>query len=155
MQKSSQSGQSSTDEPGADAPFFIVESSTVVATSYLMMNKRTLYHQAILQALAVLQTHAGRPEARCHVEAILQAIRDLEEHAPVESLLEVWLAFYDALAYEDLWLTYTAQQYQIAHRILAAMGTQPIPAQQIEETIAALDGAGFDTMPYVFTLDEE
>ena len=67
-------------------------------------------------------------------------------------MLEVWLARYDALAYEDLWLTYTAKQYQTAHRILGAMGTQPIPTQQIEDTIAALDDAGFDTMPYVFTL---
>lgn len=117
------------------------------------MNKRTLYHQTILQALAVLQTHAGRPEARCHVEAIFRAIRDLEEHAPEESLLEVWLALYDALAHDDLWLTYTAEQYQAAYHILAAMGTQPIPAQQVEDTIAALDDAGFDTMPYVFTMD--
>jgi hypothetical protein len=127
----------------------------VIATSYQIMNKRTLYYQTILQAIEMLQTHAGRPEARCHVEAIFQAIRELEEHAPEESLLEVWLAFYDALAYDDLWLTYTAKQYQTAYRILAAMGTQPITAHQIEDTIAALDDAGFDTMPYVFTVEEE
>jgi len=111
--------------------------------------------QAILQALQQIQAHAGTPSTGVYIHKILQIIKQVETETPVDPALEVLFAFYDALAYNDLWVGYTAEQYQQAHQVLTLIGNVPINARQIENAIAALDAAGFDTLPYTFSLADE
>lgn len=111
--------------------------------------------QTILQALQQVQAHAGKPSAGISIRKILQTIKAVETEAPTDPVLEILFAFYDALAYNDLWATYTANQYRKAHQVLTRLGNRPINTRQIEKAIAALDAAGFDTMPYVFSFVDE
>lgn len=116
---------------------------------------RTHYINDILQALKKVQAHACTPGASVYINKVLHTIRLLEEKSPHDPALEVLLAFYDALAFDGLWATYTANQYRVAEQVLIRIGNESINTNKIENAIMALEQAGFDTMPYTFSLDDE
>jgi hypothetical protein len=108
------------------------------------------HQQVILQALQQVQAHAGKSSAGVYIHKILQTITQVEAEDPADPVLEVLFALYDALAYNDLWLTYTADQYQQAHQVMIRIVNESLNSHQFEEAIAALEAVGFDTMPYTY-----
>lgn len=116
---------------------------------------RAHYINDLLRAMQQVQPHACTPGAGVYINQVLHTIRNLEEKSPNDPALEILFALYDALAFDGLWTTYTADQYRIAEQIFTRVLNQPINNSKIEKAIAALSDAGFDTMPYTFSLDDE
>ena len=109
----------------------------------------------VLHALQKVQAYACTPSASVYVNKVLHTIRDLEDKSPNDPILEVLFALYDALAFDGLWATYTADQYRVAEQVLMHITNQSINTKKIENAIMALEEAGFDTMPYTFSLDDD
>ena len=138
----------------AATPSPILASIGVASEAYIEII-RTHYMSDILHALQKVQPHACTPSASVYINKVLHIIRDLEDKSPSDPILEILFALYDALAFDGLWATYTAEQYQVAEQVLMRVANQSISTNKIENAITALEEAGFDTMPYTFSLDDE
>ena len=117
---------------------------------------RPRFVKYILKALKDIQNYAQQHDATMYVDTILQNIKQMEEYIPYDPYMDILRALYDSLAYEGLWATYTAGQYEIAHNIIDDyLKYIPIPAARTEKAILALDSAGFDIVPYSFEFPDE
>lgn len=116
---------------------------------------RAHYIKVILKSVKNVQPHAETPNATVHINKILHTICEFEENSPDDSILEVLFAFYDALAYQHQWTTYTTEQFEKAEGILHRIAKTSMKPKYIEKAIADLEDTGFDTIPYSFSLDEE
>lgn len=132
----------------------LIPASINVASEAYIEIIRAHYMSDILHALHQVQAHACTPGASVYINKVLHSIRHLEKKSPNDPALEVLLAFYDALAFDGLWTTYTAEQYRIAEQILVRIVNESVNTNKVENAIAALDNAGFETLPYTFSLDE-
>ena len=116
---------------------------------------RAHYMKIILQSIRNVQQYAGTPNATVYIHKILHTIRDFEDKSPDDALLEVLFAFYDAFAYENKWATYSSVQFKKAEEILNQVTEKSIRSKNIEKAIAALDCAGFDIIPFQFSLEDD
>jgi len=110
----------------------------------------------ILDGLEKAQPHAGTSSAAVYVNQILHAIHHIDEQTPDDPMLNVLYALYDALAHNGRWAGCTADQYEKAGRIVRRLAGLPvIKPEQTEKAITELEAAGFETMPYSITMQEE
>ena len=109
----------------------------------------------ILQSVQKVQPYAGTPDASTYVHTILHTIHDFDEKSPDDPVLEALFAFYDALAHQDQWTTYTATQFEKAEEILKHVSKESIKSKDIEKAIDALDDVGFDIIPYQFSFEDD
>lgn len=116
---------------------------------------RTHFLKPILEALRKIQPYAGSPSATVYANQILHKIRDLDEQSPDDPILEILFALYDALAFDGLWATYTASQYEEARQLLTRVVQEPIHPKNVEKALADLDSIGFDITPYPFLVEED
>ncbi len=125
-----------------------------VSEDYLQII-RAHFTKLILQSIRNVQPYAGTPNASVYVHKILHTIRDFEDKSPDDPILEVLFAFYDALAYQHQWTTYTSTQFEKAEEILNQITKESIKSKDIEKAVAALDNVGFDTIPFQFSLEDD
>lgn len=115
---------------------------------------RAHFMNPILDTLHKIQPHTKTSAATMYIHTILHSIQTLDEKSPNDPVLEVLFALYDALAHNDLWVTYEAKQFAIAEKILAKLVAQvPLKAIDIEKAKLSLDEVGFDTMPFNFSIE--
>jgi hypothetical protein len=68
--------------------------------------------------------------------------------------VEVTMALYDAMAFQNQWLNYTAEQYEGAHRVLRKLaGRAQLRNNNIENAIMDLEDLGFDTTPFEMNVE--
>ena len=75
----------------------------------------------------------------------MQALRD---QFPYEPLTEVAMALHDAIAFQNRWIDYTANQYKSARNILTTLLNSQLHNENVEQAILALEDLGFDTLPF-------
>jgi hypothetical protein len=110
---------------------------------------RAHYTRAILQQLEDIQEHACTPDAGCYAWRMLDFMRALRDATPEDPYLDVVMALHDALAFRDRWAFYTAAQYAAACTILKdASSRQRIDNTYFRHSLAKLEAAGFDTLPF-------
>ena len=132
-----------------------VSSHPSVPSVYYQEIVRAHFFGPILEALSEIQPNVNSPSASVYVNTILHAIRDMEDKSPDDPFLDVLYAFYDALAYENNWAKYNAQQYANAKNILENFFDRPtITPDVIEKAILALEETGFKTIPFSFSAEE-
>jgi hypothetical protein len=122
---------------------------------FIMIMRSSLV-KPILKCLRDVQHHAGTPNAALYINEILYSIRDLEDKSPHDPFLEVLSALYMALAYENQWADYTADQYESVGHLLRRLSRRPFPKPNyIEKAIIAMEDLGFDTTPIPISIEED
>lgn len=117
---------------------------------------RAGFIKPLLEALKKIELHACTSSAAVYVNRILHKIREMEERSPNDPILEVLFAFYDALACDGLWATYTSDQYAKVRELLSRLTQRSsLRSNDIEKAIRALEDIGFDTTPYSLSMDDE
>jgi hypothetical protein len=84
-----------------------------------------------------------------YADNILRSIRAMRDLASYDPYVEVALALYDAMAFQNQWLNYTAEQYEGAHRVLRKLaGRSQLRNNDTENSILDLEDLGFATTPF-------
>jgi hypothetical protein len=81
----------------------------------------------------------------------MRLFRDRLQTDPFSAVV---LALYDALAFDNNWIRYTAQQYTKAVQVLVRFGNQELNENKALKAVAALEEIGFDTTPFSLPDDE-
>ena len=108
----------------------------------------------ILDDLEKIQPYASSIDAAVYINRVLHGIRQMEEHSPEDPFFNVLSAFYDALAFNNKWTNYTADQYLKVKAVLKKYSERSALDQKtIEKAINELEDIGFDTTPFTFDLE--
>jgi hypothetical protein len=108
----------------------------------------------ILKDLERLQNECGRPTAAIYADNILRTIRAMRDKSPFDSSIEFFMALYDAMAYQNKWLSYNQRQYIELYSIIKRLVNKvSIRDADVEKSILALEKSGFDTLPYEVNID--
>ena len=108
----------------------------------------------ILDQLRQLQACSGEPMAARYASQLFRSMRTFRDRAEHHPHVEVVMALYDALAYQDNWTSFTSAQYQGAYEILSEVNRHRHPTEEdAENAINALEVLGFDTTPFAVDVD--
>ncbi len=114
---------------------------------------RTHFLTDILGQLSNLKKFAGSEQAPNYAARLFPAMRLFRDRLPTDPFSAVILALHDALAFDNNWIRYTAQQYAKAAEILIRFGNQDLNENKALKAVAVLEDIGFDTTP--FSLPDE
>ena len=64
----------------------------------------------ILSSLTKLSVCADQPQGALHIDKIFGQVKALSDLAPFDSFTRLALAFYDSLAFENRWMSYSEEQ---------------------------------------------
>ncbi|MEM8638321.1 MAG: hypothetical protein AAGG51_05890 [Cyanobacteria bacterium P01_G01_bin.54] len=103
-----------------------------------------------MQDLQRIQPHCGQPLAAVYAKSLLMNLRNLYKQVFPLPQAEVFMALYDALACQNRWLDYSAEQYAAAHQLLQhfLIAEEQVTNAQVEDAILGLEESGFDTLPF-------
>ncbi len=112
----------------------------------------------ILLDLDKIQPYCGEPIAAIYADNLLRNMQALRDGFPYEPLTEVAMALHDAIAFQNRWSDYTANQYKGARDILTTLLNSQLnnddsvadaaAGEYVEQAILALEDLGFDTLPF-------
>jgi len=98
--------------------------------------------------LQKIQPYCGTPIAAVYADSLLRTLRTIRDQFPFEPLTEILMAFYDAIAFENRWIDYQANQYQGVRDLLTTLVDFPLSNEDVEQAILRLEDLGFDTLPF-------
>ncbi len=109
---------------------------------------RKNFTQGLLQDLTTLQASAGTHMAALPANRMLHDLRDLRDLLPFDNYVEVAMALYDGLVFEDRWLELSAEQYEGIHGIFAGLPRdRELSDEEVARAILAIESLGIDTTP--------
>ena len=102
----------------------------------------------ILMDLQKIQPYCGTPIAAVYADELLRSMRVIRDEFPYEALTEFLMALYDAMAFQNRWIDYNANQYKGVHHLLTTLLDSQLSNSDIEQAILTLENLGFDTLPF-------
>ena len=115
---------------------------------------RVHFVNPLLADLRKIQQHCGTPAAAMYADSILRTIRAMRDLVPFDPYIEVAMALYDAMAFQNRWLDYTVEQYEGAHHLLKNLAVRSqLRNNDIENAIMGLENLGFDTTPFEMSVE--
>lgn len=109
----------------------------------------------ILLDLQKIQPYCGTPTAAVYADNLLRTMSAMRDQSPFEPLTEVVMALHDAIAFQNRWIDYNANQYKGAHSLLATLLDSQLSNSDVEQAILALEDLGFDTLPFGVELNAD
>jgi hypothetical protein len=117
---------------------------------------RTALAKSILADLRSIQQYAGSAMAAAYAAPLLKTMRTMRDLVPYDPYVKVVMALYDAMAYENRWADYDAEQYQGARQTLGQLAKQTsIDRRDVAKAILELEERGFNTTPFGMPATEE
>jgi hypothetical protein len=105
--------------------------------------------KALLGDLQKLSSYSGEPIAAVYADNLLRTMRSLRDKLPFDPYTEVVMALHDALAFENRWIDYNANQYKGVCELLTTLVNQEtINNSSVESAILTLENLGFNTLPF-------
>lgn len=84
-----------------------------------------------------------------YARELLHDMRTMRDLVPFDPIIKVVMALYDAMAVDNMWATYTKEQYAQAFKALREAAKHPsIGRKHLAKAILTLENAGFDTLPF-------
>jgi hypothetical protein len=114
---------------------------------------RAHFAETVLSALKSMQQYSGQAMASSYANRLFRVIRQFRDLSPFEPYVEILMALYDAMAFENKWIDYEPAQYESAYKILKTCAAQKLDNSKISKAILKLQRAGFDTIPFGSELD--
>jgi hypothetical protein len=94
----------------------------------------------------------GLPSA-AYAGHLMRTIKAMFKQIPADPLTEVLMALHDAMAYQNHWIQYTAEQYQNASGLIQDLSDRPqLTRQDTTQALQVLEELGFNTLPYEITI---
>ena len=109
----------------------------------------------VLLDLDKIQPYCGEPIAAIYAYNLLRNMQALRDEFPYEPLTEVAMALHDAIAFQNRWIDYTANQYKGVRNILTTLLNSQLSNEDVEQAILALEYLGFDTLPFGVDLNSD
>jgi hypothetical protein len=142
----------------SDQEFFIPNRPTSVAGSTIGPLEqrifRTHFLTDILSQLSNLTKFARSEQAPNYAARLFLAMRVFADHLPTDPFSAVVFALHDALAFDNNWIRYRAEQYSKAGAILVRFANQDLDENKALKAVAALEDVGFDTTPFTLPDDD-
>lgn len=114
---------------------------------------RTHFIEPIIDSFEKVQMHANTANAALFINQVFHSIRDMEDESPYDPFLDILFAIYDALAIDNNWINYSAEQYNKIKEILRKYSSRTSLNQKaIEKAIVELEEAGLDTTPFTIEI---
>jgi hypothetical protein len=115
---------------------------------------RVHFATPLLADLRKIQPHCGTPTAAVYADSVLRTIRAMRDLVPFDPYTEVAMALYDAMAFQNRWSDYTAEQYEGAHHLLRNLADRSqLRNNYIEKAIMDVEDLGFDTTPFEMNVE--
>jgi hypothetical protein len=95
-----------------------------------------------------IQPYCGTPIAAVYADSLLRTLRTIRDQFPFEPLTEILMAFYDAIAFQNRWIDYQANQYKEVGDLLTTLVNSQLSNEEVEQAILSLEDLGFDTLPF-------
>lgn len=114
---------------------------------------RAHFANDVLSDLKNIRTHCGDPSASPYVNRLLRTILRFRDRSPLDPFLEILMALYDSMIFENRWTSYDAAQYEGAYTVVRAYASQHLDNKKISKGIMKLQRLGFDTIPFGFDID--
>lgn len=114
---------------------------------------RNHFARAALAEIDLLTAAAKTPHAAVFAEGFLRTVRRMRDTYSRDPLFLVLDALHDALAHNNRWISYTADQLKEARRIVDEFVKRKVDVPSAEKAVAALEAAGFDTLPFAVEFD--
>lgn len=110
---------------------------------------RKHYAKALIANLEKVQQFSGEPQAANYVGPLLNSILIMRDTIPLDPYVEVVMAFYDAVAYEDRWVNCRAEQYEGVKNFLSRLANKPsLNRGDVDRGLDELEALGFDVLPF-------
>jgi hypothetical protein len=110
--------------------------------------------KTLLVDLQKLQQYSGEPVAAVYADNLLRTMRIMRDKLPFDPYTEVVMALHDALAFQNRWIDYNANQYKGVYDLLTSLLNQDsINNSSVESAILTLEDLGFDTLPFGVSID--
>ena len=89
---------------------------------------RAHFARQILTDLRRIQQHCGKPTSAVYADSLLRTMRSMRDLSPFDPYLEVAMALYDALAYQNRWFGYNASQFKLlmTHLRFGTTNSKPV-----------------------------
>lgn len=117
---------------------------------------RSQYLSQVLRGLEKVRQNTGDLRSAAEVGAVFKAINALSDVSPFDPFLRILLPFYDSLAYQNRWMGFSEAQYDQAANILKLAGDRDsLNDSLINSTITQLEKAGFSSLPFEVTFEED
>jgi hypothetical protein len=115
---------------------------------------RVHFVNPLLADLRSIQPYCGTPDAAKYADSILRTIRAMRDLLPFDPYTEVAMALYDAMAFQNRWLDFTAEQYEGARHLLRNLAVRSqLRTNDIENAIMDFEELGFDTTPFEMSVE--
>ncbi len=116
---------------------------------------RNHYTRIILDNLKKVQSYIGDASMSVFVCNALMSIDRLSDASPHDPFINILMALYDALAFDNKWTEYTQVQYQAAVDIVFKYcNDAKMTSQKAAKGILELERVGFSTIPFHIEVDE-
>lgn len=110
---------------------------------------RKHYAKALVANLGKAQQFSGEPQAANYVGPLLNSILIMRDTIPFDPYVEVVMAFYDAVAYEDRWVSCRAEQYEGVKNLLSRLASKPsLNRVDVDRGLDELEALGLDVLPF-------
>ncbi|MCU0570240.1 MAG: hypothetical protein MUF49_27160 [Oculatellaceae cyanobacterium Prado106] len=114
--------------------------------------RQQLVSDVLLDLQRIQRLHDGLPSA-AYVNRLFCNIQTLYAQFPADPLTEVMMALHDAMAYQNHWIQYKADQYQGVYELLQELSDRPLlERQEVLQALQSLEDLGFNTLPYEITV---
>jgi hypothetical protein len=111
---------------------------------------RAHFANDVLSDLENIRTHCGDSAVSSYVNRLFRTILHFRDRSPLDPFLEILMALYDSMVFDNRWSSYDARQYAEAYRLVRAYATQNLDNKKISKGIIKLQRLGFDTIPFGF-----
>ncbi len=110
---------------------------------------RERFIRGLLKDLKSIQAHIGTSRALVPANRMLHDLRDLRDVLPFDPFVEVAMALYDGLVFEDRWSELSPEQYQGLYTIFLELPRdRELSEEEVVDGILAIEALGIDTTPF-------
>lgn len=115
---------------------------------------RERFTAELLEDLKLLEGSVGTYEAMHPANRLLHNLRDLRDLLPCDPYVEVAMALYDGLVFEDRWAELEAEQYEGLSAVFSRLvRDRELDDDEVANAIMAIERLGVDTTPYPFVAE--
>ncbi len=116
---------------------------------------RARFTRGLLEDLRSIQAHSGTPLASIPANRMLHDLRDLRDLLPFDPFVEVAMALYDGLVFENRWGELSVEQYQGVYTIFLELPRdRELSEEEVIDAILAIERLGIDTTPFPTVAEE-
>ncbi|KAM3108697.1 hypothetical protein [Phormidesmis sp. 146-35] len=112
---------------------------------------RISFAEKILPDLRRIRRDRDEPPSPVYADSLIRTMREMRDPSSEDPFTQIVMALHNAMAFENHWITYTADQYLGAYTLLKSLVDQDnLQPEEVQQAILGLNRLGFETIPFDF-----